>query len=101
MKPSTAAQPRDQVSCSVASRSWSIYRQGITGTTFPLVMEFSWQRTSEGLCAVLTPGVGHLAVWAILLVLICGAALIGYLGTRTFTRRSARKYRTCRNCCYP
>ncbi len=42
---------------------------------------------SEGLRAVLTPGVGHLAMWAILLVLIGGAALIGYLGTRTFTRR--------------
>ena len=42
---------------------------------------------SEGLRAVLTPGVGHLATWAILLVLIGGAALIGYLGTRTFTRR--------------
>ena len=42
---------------------------------------------SEGLRAVLTPGVGLLAMWAILLVLIGGAALIGYLGTRTFTRR--------------
>ena len=42
---------------------------------------------SEGLRAVLTPGVGHLAMWAILLVLIGGAALIGFLGTRTFRRR--------------
>ncbi|HEY0717411.1 MAG TPA: ABC transporter permease [Streptosporangiaceae bacterium] len=42
---------------------------------------------SEGLRAVLTPGVGHLAMWAILLVLIGGAAVIGYLGTRTFRRR--------------
>jgi ABC-2 type transport system permease protein len=42
---------------------------------------------SEGLRAVLTPGVGHLALWAILLVLIGGTGLIGYLGTRSFTRR--------------
>jgi ABC-2 type transport system permease protein len=42
---------------------------------------------SEGLRAVLTPGVGHLAMWAILLVLIGGAVLIGYLGTVTFRRR--------------
>jgi ABC-2 type transport system permease protein len=42
---------------------------------------------SEGLRAVLTPGVGHLAMGAVLLVLIGGAVLIGYLGTRTFTRR--------------
>ena len=42
---------------------------------------------SEGLRAVLTPGVGHLADWAILLVLIGGAVVIGYLGTITFRRR--------------
>jgi len=42
---------------------------------------------SEGLRAVLTPGVGHLAMWAVLLVLVGGAVLIGYLGTRTFSRR--------------
>ena len=42
---------------------------------------------SEGLRAVLTPGVGHLAMWAILLVLIGGAVLVGYLGTVTFRRR--------------
>jgi len=42
---------------------------------------------SEGLRAVLTPGVGHLAMWAILLMLVGGAVLIGYLGTRTFRRR--------------
>lgn len=42
---------------------------------------------SEGLRAVLTPGVGHLAMWAILLVLVGGSVLIGYLGTRTFRRR--------------
>jgi len=42
---------------------------------------------SEGLRAVLTPGVRHLAMWAVLLVLVGGAVLIGYLGTRTFSRR--------------
>ena len=42
---------------------------------------------SEGLRAVLTPGVGHLATWAILLVLVGGTVLIGYLGARTFRRR--------------
>ena len=42
---------------------------------------------SEGLRAVLTPGVGHLAMWAILLVLVGGTVLIGYLGARTFRRR--------------
>ncbi len=36
---------------------------------------------------MLTPGVGHLAMWAVLLVLIGGAALTGYLGSRTFSRR--------------
>jgi ABC-2 type transport system permease protein len=42
---------------------------------------------SEGLRSVLTPGVGHLATWAILVVLIGGAVVIGYLGTVTFRRR--------------
>ena len=42
---------------------------------------------SEGLRAVLTPGVGHMPMWAILTVLIGGTAIFGYLGTRTFTRR--------------
>jgi ABC-2 type transport system permease protein len=42
---------------------------------------------SEGLRATLTPGTGHMALWAILLVLTGGTALFGYLGARTFTRR--------------
>jgi ABC-2 type transport system permease protein len=42
---------------------------------------------SEGLRAVLTPGVGHMPMWAILAVLVGGTAVFGYLGTRTFTRR--------------
>ena len=42
---------------------------------------------SEGLRAVLTPGAAHMAMWAILTVLVGGTALFGYLGTRTFTRR--------------
>jgi len=42
---------------------------------------------SEGLRAVLTPQTGHLAMWAILLVMVGGTALLGYLGTKAFTRR--------------
>jgi ABC-type multidrug transport system permease subunit len=42
---------------------------------------------SEGLRAVLTPQTGHLAMWAILLVLVGGTVLLGYLGTKAFTRR--------------
>jgi ABC-2 type transport system permease protein len=42
---------------------------------------------SEGLRAVLTPGIGHMPMWAILLVLAGGTVLFGYLGARTFTRR--------------
>ena len=42
---------------------------------------------SEGLRAVLTPGAAHMAMWAILTVLIGGTVIFGYLGTRTFTRR--------------
>jgi ABC-2 type transport system permease protein len=42
---------------------------------------------SEGLRAVLTPGAAHMAMWAILAVLVGGTVIFGYLGTRTFTRR--------------
>ena len=42
---------------------------------------------SEGLRAVLTPGIPHMPMWAILLVLVGGTAIFGYLGARTFTRR--------------
>ena len=42
---------------------------------------------SEGLRAVLTPGSAHMAMWAILAVLVGGTVIFGYLGARTFTRR--------------
>jgi ABC-2 type transport system permease protein len=42
---------------------------------------------SEGLRSVLTPGVGHLPLWAILSALVGGTAIFGYLSIRTFTRR--------------
>ena len=42
---------------------------------------------SEGLRAVLTPVLGHMALWAVLTALIGGTVLFGYLGTRTFTKR--------------
>jgi ABC-2 type transport system permease protein len=42
---------------------------------------------SEGLRAVLTPGIAHMPMWAILLVLVGGTVIFGYLGARTFTRR--------------
>jgi ABC-2 type transport system permease protein len=42
---------------------------------------------SEGLRAVLTPGTGHMPLWAIVLVLAGGTAIFGYLGARTFTKR--------------
>ena len=42
---------------------------------------------SEGLRAVLTPTLGHMPMWGVLLALIGGTAIFGYLGTRTFTKR--------------
>jgi ABC-type multidrug transport system permease subunit len=42
---------------------------------------------SEGLRAVLTPVLGHMPIWAVLLALVGGTAVFGYLGTRTFTNR--------------
>jgi len=42
---------------------------------------------SEGLRAVLTPVLGHMALWGVLLALIGGTVVFGYLGTRTFTKR--------------
>jgi ABC-type polysaccharide/polyol phosphate export permease len=42
---------------------------------------------SEGLRAVLTPGIPHMPMWAILLVLVGGTVVFGYLGARTFSRR--------------
>jgi ABC-2 type transport system permease protein len=42
---------------------------------------------SEGLRAVLTPELGHMPLWAVLSALIGGTVAVGYLGTRTFTKR--------------
>jgi ABC-2 type transport system permease protein len=42
---------------------------------------------SEGLRAVLTPVLGHMPMWAVLLALVGGTVVFGYLGTRTFTKR--------------
>ena len=42
---------------------------------------------SEGLRAVLTPSLGHMPIWGVLLALIGGTVIFGYLGTRTFTKR--------------
>jgi len=42
---------------------------------------------SEGLRAVLTPTLPHMPMWGVLLALIGGTAVFGYLGTRTFTKR--------------
>ena len=42
---------------------------------------------SEGLRAVLTPSLGHMPLWAVLLALVGGTVIFGYLGARTFTKR--------------
>jgi ABC-2 type transport system permease protein len=42
---------------------------------------------SEGLRAVLTPALPHMPMWGVLLALVGGTAVFGYLGTRTFTKR--------------
>jgi ABC-type multidrug transport system permease subunit len=42
---------------------------------------------SEGLRAVLTPSLGHMPLWAVLLALLGGTAVFGFLGTRTFRNR--------------
>lgn len=42
---------------------------------------------SEGLRAVLTPELGHMPMWAVLLALLGGTVVFSYLGIRTFTNR--------------
>jgi ABC-type multidrug transport system permease subunit len=42
---------------------------------------------SEGLRSVLTPQIGHLELWAVLLMLIGGSVVLVYLSAKTFTRR--------------
>jgi ABC-2 type transport system permease protein len=42
---------------------------------------------SEGLRAAVTPGVGHMQIWAILLGLLVFLLVLGRLGVRGFTRR--------------
>jgi ABC-2 type transport system permease protein len=42
---------------------------------------------SEGLRAVLTPVLPHMPMWAVLVALLGGTVVFGYLGTRTFTKR--------------
>jgi ABC-2 type transport system permease protein len=42
---------------------------------------------SEGLRAVLTPSLGHMPLWGVLLALLGGTAIFGFLGTRTFRNR--------------
>jgi ABC-2 type transport system permease protein len=42
---------------------------------------------TEGLRAALTPSIGHMALWAILLALVGGTVVFGYLGIRSFRNR--------------
>jgi ABC-type multidrug transport system permease subunit len=42
---------------------------------------------SEGLRAVLTPSLGHMPLWGVLVALVGGTVVFSYLGTRTFTKR--------------
>ena len=42
---------------------------------------------SEGLRAVLTPVLPHMPMWAVMLALVGGTVVFGYLGIRTFTNR--------------
>jgi ABC-2 type transport system permease protein len=42
---------------------------------------------TEGLRAALTPSIGHMPLWAIMLALVGGTALFGYLGIRSFRNR--------------
>ena len=45
---------------------------------------------SEGLRAMLTPGISHLSLWVIVPVLTGGTLTAGYLSSRTFARRVIR-----------
>ena len=45
---------------------------------------------SEGLRAMLTPGISHLSLWVIVPVLTGGTLIVGYLSSRTFARRVIR-----------
>jgi len=42
---------------------------------------------TEGLRAALTPSIPHMPLWAIMLALVGGTAVFGYLGIRTFRNR--------------
>ena len=42
---------------------------------------------TEGLRAALTPGLGHMALWAIMLALVGGTLVFGAMAVRTFRNR--------------
>jgi ABC-2 type transport system permease protein len=42
---------------------------------------------TEGLRAALTPGIGHMPLWAILLALVGGTLIFGAMAVRTFNNR--------------